>query len=429
MAPMGGSHRSHPAPPPLDCAPGPLLTVVGGYGGEGFNDEWTWRDTSSFAGADDDRTGIVIEPPLTPAEFECPLRRWLPARFQTAGDQTEVGATAVNCHPLHCLTGQSNGPPSTDPNAGDGAPLPGTECLRGEIASGFSLVISGGGSVDELVVCAQGRHVAALYALHEGDYVSYILGAPEFVNAGFRELFAGGVPPITPLVARSEGAPEANSLFSCLRSSGSKRIAASTRCGRPRAGQAHRPDPAHAGRLHGLPEHPSGRRPQARGEEAPKLPRRRGRTSRGRAPPPTRDDGDDLMLAMVRRIVAGRRGRRPGRVGLRPGAAARGCGRGAARRRRVARARAAVVETRRPHACPHVTHGRSTVSSAASAEAEGRSRCSSGMAVAPALRAVRGLKRADRSELQGSATASSARSLGRPLIAARPVRKFVVRSR
>ena len=68
----------------------------------------------------------------------------------------------------------------------------------------------GAGSVDELVACAQGRHVAALYALDEGDYVSSILGAPEFVNAEFRELFAGGVPPITPLVARSEGAPEAN---------------------------------------------------------------------------------------------------------------------------------------------------------------------------------------------------------------------------
>ncbi len=67
---MVGSDRRHPAAPPPDCAPGPLLTVVGAYGGEGFTDEWTWRDTPSFTGADDDRTGIVIEPPMTLAEFD-----------------------------------------------------------------------------------------------------------------------------------------------------------------------------------------------------------------------------------------------------------------------------------------------------------------------------------------------------------------------
>ena len=112
--------------------------------------------------------------------------------------------------PFTPLTVQSKGPPSADPNRGDGALLPGAECLRGEIAVGFSLVISAGGSVDELVACAEGLHVAALYALHEGDYVSYILGAPEWVNAEFGELFPEGVPPLTPLVARSEGPPEAN---------------------------------------------------------------------------------------------------------------------------------------------------------------------------------------------------------------------------
>ena len=67
---MVGSDRRHPAPPPPDCAPGRLLTVVGGYGGEGFTDEWPWRDTPSFTGADDDRTGIVIELPMTLAEFD-----------------------------------------------------------------------------------------------------------------------------------------------------------------------------------------------------------------------------------------------------------------------------------------------------------------------------------------------------------------------
>ena len=72
---------------------------------------------------------------------------------------------------------------------------------------GFSLVVSEGGSVEELEACAQSRDVVALYALSEGEFVSYILGAPDLVNAGFLELFADGLPPITPLVARSEGPP------------------------------------------------------------------------------------------------------------------------------------------------------------------------------------------------------------------------------
>ena len=49
--------------------------------------------------------------------------------------------------------------------------------------------------------------VTALYTLSEGVWVSYILGAPEFVTQPFRDLFAGGLPLMTPLVARSEGQP------------------------------------------------------------------------------------------------------------------------------------------------------------------------------------------------------------------------------
>ena len=82
--------------------------------------------------------------------------------------------------------------------------LPGPECLHGEVVAGFSLLVYRGGSVAELVACAQGRGVTAVYALADGEWVSYILGAPEFVNQSFRELFAGGVPAVTPLVARSE---------------------------------------------------------------------------------------------------------------------------------------------------------------------------------------------------------------------------------
>ena len=82
---------------------------------------------------------------------------------------------------------------------------PAADCLRGAISVGFSLVVYGGGSVGELVACAEGRNVTALYALEGGEYVSYILGAPEFVNAGFRALFADGIPALTPLTVKSDG--------------------------------------------------------------------------------------------------------------------------------------------------------------------------------------------------------------------------------
>ena len=58
-------------------------------------------------------------------------------------------------------------------------------CLRGAVGIGFSLVVSEGGSVEDLAACAQSRHVTALYALAGGEYVSYILGAPDFVNREF----------------------------------------------------------------------------------------------------------------------------------------------------------------------------------------------------------------------------------------------------
>ena len=67
-----------------------------------------------------------------------------------------------------------------------------------------------GGSIEELEDCARGRHVTALYALDDGEYISYILEAPESVNQPFVELFADGVPPVTPLTVRSDGPPSAD---------------------------------------------------------------------------------------------------------------------------------------------------------------------------------------------------------------------------
>ena len=109
------------------------------------------------------------------------------------------------------LIAGSNGPPSADPfgDLDDGGQQPWPECLRGDIAAGFSLVVYEGGGVDELEACAQSRDVAALYALSEGEFVSYILGAPGFVTQPFRDLFADGLPLMTPLVAKSEGPPGA----------------------------------------------------------------------------------------------------------------------------------------------------------------------------------------------------------------------------
>ena len=108
---------------------------------------------------------------------------------------------------MTALTARSEGPPSADPfgdDLDDAGPQPWPQCLRGAVVEGFSLVVYEGGTVEELLTCAESREIVALYAVHDGEWVSYILGAPQFVNAPFRELFPGVVPAITPLVARSE---------------------------------------------------------------------------------------------------------------------------------------------------------------------------------------------------------------------------------
>ena len=93
---------------------------------------------------------------------------------------------------------------------------PAPDCLRGDVAVGFSLVVYAGGSIEDLVACAEGRNVTALYALDGGEYVSYILGAPGFVNEDFRALFADGAPALTPLTVKSEGPATAAPLASAV---------------------------------------------------------------------------------------------------------------------------------------------------------------------------------------------------------------------
>ena len=99
----------------------------------------------------------------------------------------------------------SDGPPLPDAGGAVDAGLPWPGCLRGAVAEGFSAVVYGGGSVDDLVACASTHNVTALYVLHEGDWVSYVPGATPLVNRSFAELFADGVPAVTPLIVKSEG--------------------------------------------------------------------------------------------------------------------------------------------------------------------------------------------------------------------------------
>ena len=110
--------------------------------------------------------------------------------------------------PITPLVAASNGPPSADPfgDLDDGGQQPWPECLRGDIAAGFSLVVYEGGSVEELEACARSADITALYALSEGEFVSYIVGAPEFVNLEFRELFVDGLPVMTPHGRQERGA-------------------------------------------------------------------------------------------------------------------------------------------------------------------------------------------------------------------------------
>ena len=100
------------------------------------------------------------------------------------------------------LIAKSEGPPSAAPEGDDVLEF-GADCLRGAIASGFSLVLYAGGSVEDLDSCAQSSNVSAVYALVEGEYVPYILGAPDFANEAFVALFPDGLSPVTPLIAKS----------------------------------------------------------------------------------------------------------------------------------------------------------------------------------------------------------------------------------
>ena len=82
---------------------------------------------------------------------------------------------------------------------------PARDCLRNLGDERFSPVAYEGGSMGEIEACARSLDVISLYALDaDGRYVSYILGAPEFVNRAFVELFPDGVPADASMIAKRD---------------------------------------------------------------------------------------------------------------------------------------------------------------------------------------------------------------------------------
>jgi micrococcal nuclease len=63
-------------------------------------------------------------------------------------------------------------------------------------SGGFGLVVWSGGTTAELATAAQqhGCSAASAWLIDAGQFVGYIFGAPEFVNARFGTRFPGGVP-------------------------------------------------------------------------------------------------------------------------------------------------------------------------------------------------------------------------------------------
>ena len=78
------------------------------------------------------------------------------------------------------------------------------ECFRGAVSDGFSFVLARGDTVQATVACAQAHGISSLYALEDGAWVSYVVGAPPFVNAAFIDVFSNGVPALTPLLVRQD---------------------------------------------------------------------------------------------------------------------------------------------------------------------------------------------------------------------------------
>ena len=146
-------------------------------------------ETTVEAGAMQPRTDVAIDPPDADGEAD--------GHQVALQDLGEITVTVTS----------ADGSRTKTYRVRLGEAGPSASCLRGAIAEGFSLVVYAGGSIEDLVACAGSRHATALYVLDGGEYVSFILGAPELVNEGFVALYADGIPALTPLIAKSEGPP------------------------------------------------------------------------------------------------------------------------------------------------------------------------------------------------------------------------------
>ncbi len=80
------------------------------------------------------------------------------------------------------------------------------DCLRGALHRGFSLVLFGGGSAEQLSACLQRRGVEAAWTLEGGRYRAFGPLAPELVNRAFTGQFADTVPAMTPLWVAADAA-------------------------------------------------------------------------------------------------------------------------------------------------------------------------------------------------------------------------------
>ena len=136
----------------------PALTEYEGVAGDGVT------ETTVEAAAAQDGAAVVIEP----------------ADADEATEGHQLALEGVSEITVTVTSSDGSREEVYRVQLGDATPAP--DCLRGAVTVGFSLVVYEGGSVEELVTCAESRHVTALYALVGGEYVSYILVAPEFVT-------------------------------------------------------------------------------------------------------------------------------------------------------------------------------------------------------------------------------------------------------
>ena len=165
------------------------------------------RNIEEYTGAADDGvTATTVEAAALQSGAEVAID---PPDADEAADGHQLALAALDAITVTVTSPNGNRTKVYHVRFGDaaGAEQPAAACLRGAVTVGFSLLVYEGGSVDELGACARSRSVAALYALDDGEYVSYIPGAPDLVNAAFAALYSDGLPALTPLIARSEGPP------------------------------------------------------------------------------------------------------------------------------------------------------------------------------------------------------------------------------